>query len=164
MSDYVLAQLNIAELLAPIDSPQLADFVDNLERINALAEQSSGFVWRLQTDDGDATALRPFGENCIVNMSVWQDIESLHHYVFHTAHIEIMRRRKEWFSRLKDASKVMWWIPAQDTPTVTEAKARLDHLRAHGATATAFTFKRPFPPPGSPDRASTPLDDACPAF
>ncbi|MEM9384264.1 MAG: DUF3291 domain-containing protein [Pseudomonadota bacterium] len=164
MRDFVLAQLNIAELLAPIDSPRLADFVGNLERINALAEQSPGFVWRLQTDDGDATALRPFGENCIVNMSVWQDVESLHHYVFHTAHLEIMRRRKEWFGRLKQATTVMWWIQADHIPTVVEAKEKLGHLRAHGPTAEAFTFKRSYPMPGSDTQGTDAFEDACPAL
>lgn len=165
MSDFELAQLNIAELLAPIDSPRLADFVANLERINALAERSPGFVWRLQTDDGDATALRPFGKDCVVNMSAWRDVACLHHYVFHTAHIEIMRRRKEWFGRLKEATTVMWWIPAGHRPTMAEAKEKLDHLRAHGPSPEAFTFKRPYPRPGTDaPRSSGAFDDACPAY
>src|SRR5689334_25027521 len=93
MSKYQLAELNLAELKAPLDSPDLKDFVDNLDRINALAESTDGFVWRLKGEGNDATALRPFGENIIVNMSVWRDVESLKHYVFDTVHIEIMKRK-----------------------------------------------------------------------
>jgi hypothetical protein len=95
MPEVQLAQLNIARLAAPIDSPQLADFVANLERINALAESSAGFVWRLQTEEGDATAIRHFGDDVVVNMSVWEDVESLRSYVYETAHVEILRRRRE---------------------------------------------------------------------
>lgn len=100
MATYQLAQLNIALMTAPIDSPVMADFVANLDRINALAERSPGYVWRLQTDDGNATALRPFGEEYLVNLSVWRDIESLQDYVYRSAHTEILRRRKEWFTRM----------------------------------------------------------------
>ena len=97
MSAYELAQLNIALMKEPLESPRMADFVANLERINALAESSPGFVWRLQTDEGDATALRPLGEDTLVNLSVWKDVASLNKYVYQSAHVEIMRRRKEWF-------------------------------------------------------------------
>ena len=103
MSDYELAQLNIALMVAPLDSPPLTEFVDNIHRINGLAESSSGYVWRLQTEDGDATALRPFGEEYLVNLSVWQDIESLSGFVYRSVHVEIMRRRKEWFRKIRDA-------------------------------------------------------------
>ena len=95
MSKFELAQLNIAYLRAPIESPLLADFVANLDRINALAEASDGFKWRLMTDDGNATSLRPFGNDVIVNMSVWRDLEALRNYVYHSAHVEIMKRRRE---------------------------------------------------------------------
>src|SRR5688500_20173526 len=109
MSAYELAQLNIALMKAPLESPGMADFVANLGRINALAESSPGFVWRLQTDEGDATALRPLGDDTIVNMSVWRDVAALHDYVYRSAHIEIMRRRKEWFERMAQAYTVPWW-------------------------------------------------------
>lgn len=145
--NYHLAQLNIAQLLAPIDSPQLKDFVDNLDRINALAEQSEGFIWRLQTEEGDATALRPFGEEVIVNLSVWENVEVLHQFVYRTAHAPIMSRRREWFERMANAYMVLWWIPAGHQPSVEEAKQRLDLLQAQGASAQAFTFKQIFAQP-----------------
>lgn len=155
MSNYHLAQLNIARLLAPLDSPQLADFVGNLDRINALAETSKGFIWRLQTDEGDATALRPLGEDMIVNMSVWEDVAALNQYVFRSAHIEIMRRRKEWFGHMVEAYAVLWWIPRGHTPTMEEAIERLEYLRAHGASERAFTFKKAFPAPDASDATDT---------
>lgn len=164
MSSFKLAQLNIAQLSAPIDSPALADFVANLDRINALAEQSPGFVWRLQTDDGDATAIDYFGNDVIVNMTVWDDVESLHDYVYRSVHVEVMRRKKEWFHKMREAHMVLWWIPAGHYPSVEEADAKLRQLREHGPTAQAFTFKAVFPAPsavGVP-RASD-LGEPCPA-
>src|SRR4030095_6871973 len=121
MSQYELAQLNIAVMKEPLDSPRMADFVANLERINALAESSPGFVWRLPTGEGGATALRPLRDQTLVNMSVWKDIASLNHYVYKTAHVEIMRRRKEWFDRMSEASIVLWWVPQGDRPSVGHA-------------------------------------------
>src|SRR5580765_2581761 len=112
MSKYQLAQLNVATLKSPLDSPQLKDFVDNLDRINALAEQSDGFVWRLKGDGNDATSLRPLGDNVLVNLSVWRDVESLKNYVYRSAHTPIMRRRREFFSRMSEAFMVLWWVPA----------------------------------------------------
>lgn len=147
MIRYQLAQLNIARLLAPIDSPVLADFVSNLDRINALAEASPGFVWRLQSEEGDATSIRPFGADYIVNLSVWEDIESLHNYVYRSSHIEIMRRRKEWFEKMREAYSVLWWVPHGHLPTTTEAKERLVLLQSNGPGSEAFTFKRPYPSP-----------------
>jgi hypothetical protein len=163
MSNYHLAQLNIARLLAPLDSPQLADFVANLDRVNALAESAPGFVWRLQTDEGDATALRPLGEDTIVNMSVWEDVAALNQFVYRSAHVDIMRRRKEWFERMAEAYAVLWWIPKAHMPTIDEALGRLEHLRAHGASQRAFTFRQPFAAPDESDAAdpSTLLDE-CP--
>ena len=165
MSAYQLAQLNIGIVKAPMDSPVMKDFADNLARINALAEATPGFVWRLQTEEGDATAIRPFDdENMLVNMSVWRDVESLSRYVYHSAHVELMRRRREWFERMDQAILVLWWVPAGTVPTVDEALARLEMLRAQGPTAQAFSFRQAFPPP---DAVSSPaavdLGDACPA-
>lgn len=148
MPQYHLAQLNIARLLAPIDSPPLADFVANLERINALAEQSLGFVWRLQTDAGDATEIDYFGNDHIVNLSVWTSVEALHDYVYRSAHVEILRRKKEWFSTMRDRHMVLWWVKAGHLPTIEEAGEKLSLLREAGPTAQAFTFKTPFPAPG----------------
>lgn len=149
MSAHHLAQLNIASLKAPLDSPLLADFVANLDRINQLAEQAPGFVWRLQDEDGDATAIRPFGEQMVVNMSLWRDVASLSAYAFQSAHVEIMRRRREWFERQDEAYAVLWWVPGGHRPGVAEAAARLAHLRRHGASAYAFTFQHAFAPPAA---------------
>ncbi|WP_374514914.1 DUF3291 domain-containing protein [Niveibacterium sp.] len=149
MPAFQLAQLNIAHLLEPLDSPRLADFVANLERINQLAEQSPGFVWRLQDEAGDATALRPFADDVIVNMSVWQDIAALHTFAFRSAHADILRRRREWFARMADAYAVLWWVPANHRPGMEEAAERLASLRAHGPTEFAFTFRDAFPAPAA---------------
>ena len=164
MSRYHLAQINIAELKAPLDSPQLKDFVDNLDRINALAESSEGFVWRLTGDGNDATSLRPLGDNIIVNMSVWRDVESLRDYVYKSAHVEILRRKREWFTRPTEAIYALWWIPAGHEPTVAEAAERLQRLREQGSTAEAFNFGEAFSAPDSAN-ANAPFSskDSCPA-
>lgn len=151
MSAYELAQLNIAIMKEPLTSPGMADFVANLDRINALAEAAPGFVWRLQTDEGDATALRPLGEDTLVNLSVWRDIASLMKYVYESAHVEIMKRRREWFERMREAHVVLWWVRAGHRPDVAEAYAKLQLLRTSGPTREAFTFGQAFPPPDAPD-------------
>lgn len=165
MSAYELAQLNIGIIKGPMDSPVMADFAANLQRINTLAEHSPGFVWRLQTEEGNATAIRPFeDENMLVNMSVWRDVESLNKYVYNSAHVELMRRRREWFERMHEAFLVLWWVPKGHRPSVAEAIAKLDVLRTKGPTTQAFTFRQAFP---TPDAAQTqpPLTfgDECPA-
>jgi hypothetical protein len=164
MSKYQLAQLNIAALKAPLDSPQLKDFVDNLDRINDLAEKSPGFVWRLKGEGNDATSLRPLGDNIIINMSVWRDVESLRNYVYQSAHTEILRRKREWFTRMAEAPFALWWVPEGHEPTIAEAVARLEHLRKHGPTAEAFNFGEAFAAPDAP-AAGAPfsLNDTCPA-
>lgn len=145
---YHLAQLNIARMQAPLEHPQMADFVANLDRINLLAETSPGFIWRLQTDEGDATAVdQPFGADFIVNLSLWQDIESLHNFVYRTAHTEIMRRRKEWFEGMDEASAVLWWVADGGLPDVAEAQQKLEILRDNGPSQAAFTFKTHFAAP-----------------
>ena len=164
MSKYQLAQLNIAVMKEPLDSPLMADFVGGLDRINALAEGSPGFAWRLQTEEGNATALRPMGENVLVNMSVWQDVASLERYVYRSAHVEVMRRRKEWFERLSEAFMVLWWVPTGHRPTVNEAVSRLEQLRQHGATPDAFTFRQAFAAPdASADPTPFTFGGECPA-
>jgi hypothetical protein len=165
MSAYELAQLNIGVIRGPIDSPVMAEFVANLDRINALAERTPGFVWRLQTEEGNATAIRPYpeNENMAVNMSVWRDIESLRLFVFHTEHVEIMRRRREWFEKMDEAFLVLWWVPKGHRPSIEEAKARLELLRRTGPTAEAFTFRQAFAPPGALRAAPSGFGDACPA-
>lgn len=144
---FQIAQLNIARLREPLDSPLLADFVANLDRINGLADRSPGFVWRLETEEGDATALRPFGEDYIVNLSVWQDVESLWRFVYKSAHTEIMRRRREWFDKMAEDYAVLWWVPAGTIPSESEAWKRLQKLRQTGPGPQAFTFKQSFPAP-----------------
>jgi hypothetical protein len=143
-----LAQINIARMRAPLESPVMADFVALLDEINALAEASPGFVWRLKGEGNDATSLRPFDDDfIIVNMSVWQSIEELRAYVYKSAHASAMRRRREWFEHFGSAYVALWWVEAGHIPTVGDAKQRLVLLEAHGPTAEAFTFKQPFAPP-----------------
>ncbi len=164
MSNYRLAQINIAKLKAPIDSPELEDFVDNLDRINALAEGSDGFVWRLKGEGNDATSLRPFGDDVIVNMSVWRDVEALKDFAYRSGHVEIMRRRREWFTRMAEAYVVLWWVPAGHEPTVEEAAERLELVRRQGPTPEAFNFGEAFPPPDAvAGAAKLSFNDTCPA-
>lgn len=165
MTRFHLAQVNIARLLAPIDSPQLAGFVARLEEINALADQVAGFVWRLQTEDGDATALRPYDDDRIlVNLSVWETIEALNRYVYRSDHVEVMRQRRQWFEKMTDPFMALWWIPAGHRPSVAEAKERLELLKTQGPTAEAFTFRQPFSSPSFPSaQYDPPLPDECPA-
>ena len=165
MPAWHLAQLNIARLRAPLDSPLLADFVAALEPINALADGAPGFVWRFETDEGDATALRPYDDDRIlVNFSVWESPEALHDFVYRTAHAAVMGRRNEWFSRMTDPFLVLWWVPAGHRPTIAEAIERLERLRARGPSPEAFTFRRLFPPPDGDVRATpAALPGECPA-
>ncbi|MBC7869517.1 MAG: DUF3291 domain-containing protein [Chitinophagaceae bacterium] len=144
-SHYHLAQLNIARMLAPLDDPIMADFVNNLDRINQLGKNSPGFVWVLQDESGNATALRPFDdEMLIINLSVWESIEALHQYAYYSDHAEMYRRRRDWFEKIEMPSVVMWWIPAGHIPTLAEAKERYDLLHQLGPTPQAFTFKQRF--------------------
>lgn len=164
MNDYHLAQLNIARMLAPIESPQLSDFVANLDRINALAEAADGFVWRLQDEAGSATSFRPFGDEMLVNLTLWNNIESLHNYVYRSGHVEIMKRRKEWFEMMREFYMVLWWIPAGNIPTMDEAEKKLAQLRQRGPSSDAFTFKQPFAAPGARESSSDGFDRSCPAI
>ena len=142
-----IAQVNIARMLAPLDDPVMAGFVARLAEINALADGSPGFVWRLQTEEGDATYLRPYDDDRILfNLSVWETVEHLKEYVYKTAHGEVMRQRKQWFEKFGGMYMALWWVRAGHTPSVAEAKRRLEHLQEHGETAHAFTFRRMFPP------------------
>jgi hypothetical protein len=153
---FQLAQLNVAVMKEPMESPGMANFVANLDRINALADTSPGFVWRLQTDEGNGTALHPSGENILVNLSVWQDPASLAEYVYKSAHREVMRRRKRWFERMSEAYLVLWWVPAGHRPALAEAVDRLEHLRRRGPSPTAFNFAESFPAPDVIDSNSLP--------
>lgn len=165
MSAYELAQLNIGAIRGPIDSPVMAEFVASLDHINALAERSPGFVWRLQTEEGNATAIRPYpeNENMAVNLSVWKDVDSLRRFVFQSDHVEIMRRRREWFVPMDQAFLVLWWVPKGQVPSIEEAKARLELLRSKGPTAEAFTFRQAYPPPDAAQGAAEAFGDECPA-
>lgn len=146
-STWQLAQLNVGRLLAPLESDTLAGFVAALEPINALADGHPGFVWRLQTDAGDATSIRPTDDDLfLINMSVWSSLETLRAFVYTTAHVQILRQRRAWFEQLARAHMVLWWVPAGHIPTIEEALARLDRLRTDGPTPAAFTFRAPFEP------------------
>jgi len=137
-----LAQCNIARLKAPIDAPETADFVAALDGINALAESSPGFVWRLQDDSGNATSIQAFDdEMMIVNMSVWESVEALSDFTYRSAHKDVLRRRREWFEVMDDASTVLWWIPQGSIPTIEDAQRRFELLRRDGPTGEAFTFR-----------------------
>jgi hypothetical protein len=143
-----LAQLNIAVPVGPKEDPRMAGFYAELDRINELADGWPGFVWRLVDDSGaDATSLRPFGGDIMVNLSVWESLEALREFTFRSGHLDILRRRREWFRPLGDAYAVAWWVPAGHIPTVEEAGERLDLLRRKGPTPEAFTFRDPFPAP-----------------
>jgi hypothetical protein len=149
---YVLAQVNIARLRAPLDSPVLADFVAALDPVNATADAAPGFVWRLQTEDGNATAVRAFewdqagSAGVIVNLSVWESVEALASFVYSEEHRQVLRRRREWFTRMTVAYTAMWWIPRGSVPTTADAEERVRHLRIHGPTPHAFTLRVHFPP------------------
>jgi hypothetical protein len=133
---------------APLDDPLMEGFRSQLERINAVADRSPGFVWRLQTPDGDATAIRTFEDDRILfNMSVWESLEALHQYVYEGPHLGPLRDRREWFLPFEGPMLALWWIPAGHVPTVKEAKEKLEELGRIGPTAAAFTFRRPFPSP-----------------
>jgi hypothetical protein len=159
-----LAQLNIARFNAPMDHESMAGFVEQLDPVNALADGWPGFVWRLQTDEGNATGIHAFADDLmLVNMSVWESVEALGEFVYRSGHIEVMRRRREWATRMAEAHMCLWWIPAGAIPTVEEAKERLYHLREHGPTPTAFTFKRRFEPDAATDSAQDDDRWLCPA-
>jgi hypothetical protein len=148
MIEYHLAEINIARMRAPLTDPLMADFVAQLAPVNALAEQSPGFVWRLQLESGDATHIRPYGDAPIlVNMSVWESVEHLQNYVYRSVHIEVWRDRKQWFEKFEGAYYALWWIPVGHRPTLEEGKARLDYLRESGETDYAFSFKKVFEKP-----------------
>lgn len=141
-----LAQVNVALAREPLDAPLLAEFMSALAPVNARADAARGFVWRMQTEDGDATAVRGFGEDprLIINLTTWASLAALRDFVYRDPeHLAVMRRRREWFERV-DLHTALWWVPAGREPGVAEAEERLAHLRAHGPTPYAFTFRRHF--------------------
>ncbi len=145
---FHLAQVNIARMLAPLDNPLMAGFVARLDEINALADGSPGFVWRLQTADGNATTLRPYDdERILFNLSVWATLDDLRQYVYRSAHAQLIGRRRDWFNKFDQAYLALWWVPAGHIPTLGEARQRLEHLQKHGETPEAFSFKQNFAAP-----------------
>jgi hypothetical protein len=162
---FQLAQVNIGRARGEMTDSVMAEFVAQLPEINALADQSPGFVWRLQTEDGDATAVRPYEDaGILINLSVWADLPALRAYVYRSAHAAVMRRRREWFERFERVYVALWWVPAGHRPPVAEAVARLAHLEQHGPTPFAFSFAEPFGPEGlALPREAVTRDDTCPA-
>ena len=147
MARYHLAQVNIGRIKGPLGDPRMTGFVQRLDEINALADQSPGFVWRLQTPQGNATYLRPYEDDRIlVNMSVWESLEALKNFVYRTAHAQLLRQRQDWFERFAGASLALWWVPVGHLPGMDEAKKRLEYLDAHGSSEFAFTFHNIFQP------------------
>ena len=161
---YHLAQINIGRLRAPVTDPMIAGFVARLDDINALADGSPGFVWRLQTDEGNATSIRAFEDPLLaLNMSVWENPEALRQFVYSSDHVNVMRQRRAWFERFDGFYMVLWWVPKGHVPTVDEAKARLEHLNRHGESAHAFTFAKIFPAPDETGEPVSDFSDPCPA-
>lgn len=160
MARYHLAQANIGRFRGPIESEIMAGFRDQLDPINALADRSPGFVWRLQTEDGNATAIRPYaGDDLMaINLSVWDSLESLQRFVYRSAHVETLKARKQWFEPLEGPILVLWWIPAGQVPSVTESQERLAYLKENGPTPYAFTFRSPFPAPDDTTAGGDGLD------
>lgn len=148
MPEFHIAQINIARMLAPINDPIMADFVAQLPPINALADRSPGFVWRLQSESGDATSIKVYDDDMIiVNLTVWENLDVLREYVYKSAHHGVLRDRERWFEKFDGPYYALWWVQAGYLPDVQEGKARLDHLRLHGDSAYAFSFKHIFPVP-----------------
>ena len=165
-----LAQVNVSRLLAPLDSPVLAPFMAALDEVNAEGDRAPGFVWRLQTESGNATDVVGFGwdtaesHGVIVNLTTWTSTEALSAFVFSGTHLAIMRRRREWFQRAAEATTALWWLRADTQPTVDEAEDRVRHLRRFGPTEHAFTLQHHYPEPGAATRdAIANLERFCPA-
>ncbi len=167
--DYSLAQVNVARLLAPLDSPLLSPFVEALDDVNAEGDRAPGFLWRLQTESGNATDVEGFGwdigdsHGVIVNITTWTDTQSLSDFIFSGRHVAIMRRRREWFQPVVEATTALWWIPAGTRPSVNEAETRVRHLRQHGPTVHAFTLRHQYPGPDAVAPTTQTSNRLCPA-
>jgi len=146
---YHLAQINIGRLIAPIDDPRIAGFVSQLDPINALADQAPGFVWRLQSAAGNATGIEYTAEEpgMMLNMSVWESVETLRDFVYRSQHLQVFKDRAKWFEKLEEPYYCLWWVRAGHIPTVAEGRDRLRHYQLHGATPYAFWFSQLFPAP-----------------
>ena len=148
MTAFHLAQMNHARLRAPLEDPSMAEFVDGIALMNALADHAPGFVWRLAGEGGDGTISGPADPSTIFTLSVWESLEYLRAYVYQSAHLDYLRRRRDWFvPHEHHDSLVLWWIPAGEIPTLRQGLARLGRLRTDGPAPQAFTFRRPFPAP-----------------
>jgi hypothetical protein len=146
MPEYHIAQINVARMLAPIDDPIMAEFVAQLAPVNALADQSYGFVWRLQSESGDATSIKVYDDDfIIINLTVWESIDALREFVYKGAHYGVLRDRKRWFEKFDGPYYALWWNLVGHLPSPEEGKERLDYLRQHGDSAYAFSFKNVFP-------------------
>ncbi|MFE5209282.1 DUF3291 domain-containing protein [Streptomyces sp. NPDC056600] len=168
MTTFHLAQVNVGRIVGPLDGPELSGFVAELPTINALADRSPGFVWRLVDEGGeDSTGLRPEeGDDLLlINCSVWESVEALRDFTYHSDHLRVLSRRREWFRRMGEAHQALWWVPAGHRPSTAEAMERVAMVREHGATPRAFTFRETFPPPSpapapAPAPASAPVAEA----
>lgn len=147
LEDPVLAQVNVAGMKESLESPLMQGFVDRLDEINALAESSDGFIWRLKDDEGAATTITIFNDPMLlINMSIWESIDALWNFTYKTAHVAVFRDRKQWFNAMEMPHLALWWVESGVEPTVSDAEARLRHLESHGPTKFAFTFKQRFEP------------------
>ena len=141
-TQFHLAQLNMGRIRYPVEDPRMAGFMNRLDEINALVDGTEGFVWRLQTEEGNATALRPYEDDRdLINLSVWESIDALKAFTYLSNHVEVFRQRYEWFEPSSEATLVMWWVPAGHIPSIEEVIERLDRLRREGPTSEAFTFR-----------------------
>jgi hypothetical protein len=149
MAEYQLAEINIARMKGvTIDDPIMKEFVDNLDKVNEIAENSDGFVWRLKDEDNNATNFNPYiDEQIIVNFSIWESIETLEHYMYKTFHSEFLKRRKEWFQTFGQVSTAIWWVKKGEIPNLSEAMEKLDYLQKNGASEIVFNFKQKYPKP-----------------
>jgi hypothetical protein len=146
---FHLAQVNIARAKAAMDTPVMADFVAALDRVNAMADDSPGFVWRLQSDTGNATDIVAFDDPLIIiNMSLWETIDDLFEFTYRSSHSAIMAQRRNWFDKLDSPHMALWWVPAGTIPDVLQAREKLDLLARLGPTSAAFTFKQRYDPAG----------------
>lgn len=137
-----IAQVNVAKAKYPLEDERMKGFVDNLDRVNALAEQSEGFVWRLKDESGDATSILLFDDpNIIVNMSVWENAAALKSFVLGPEHLKIMKQKSNWFEPLGTANFVIWPIASGHIPTAQEAKDKLNELNRNGESESAFSFR-----------------------
>lgn len=148
MITHHLAQINVARLIAPKGDARVQPFFDALDAINAIADASPGFVWRLADDSGNATGINPSPDDrLLINISVWESAEALFGFVYRSAHAGLIGQRRDWFERFDGAFQALWWVPAGQHPTVADGLGRLWLLDRHGPSPSAFGFKSQFPPP-----------------